>query len=204
MNTPEIVAWRQVHDAILSGIVHDLNGRVTALDGLIRITLGDRDDGAVALLRREVEQIESLAAILRALPRVRRDRAEAVVTSDVIRTAVQLALRDARFSGAKIHEPTQRGPALLAVIDRLTELLLYSMMLWRPAAEYDPLEVWLEWDVDAPVLRVTAGSEQEPDAMLMRVLEVMAADSNATVTLADGVLVLTFETLEESRRRAAG
>ncbi len=90
--TPDRV-WRDVSDALLAGLTHDLNGRVSALQGLLHVvSLGDPGDEVMALLLAESERLEETVALLRRYPRGA-TRAEAFEPREVVEVALVLHAR---------------------------------------------------------------------------------------------------------------
>lgn len=62
-------AWRVVLRALVSGISHDLSGRVTALAGAVHVArMGGLDAEVVGILEGEVDRLAASSALLRALP----------------------------------------------------------------------------------------------------------------------------------------
>lgn len=142
-------AWRQVQEGILVGLVHDLNGRVSALDGLMRI-LGDGvpEPDLMDMLRHEVTRLDETVRLVRGMPRrTRREEAEALVVGEVAEEAARLVRSDQQVGAVRMGE----SPAAVvrARHDELLELILLLVAAHRsPVMAIDvPEGVRLSWQV---------------------------------------------------------
>ena len=63
-------AWRAVSDALIAGLCHELNGRVSALGGIVHIGRldGELDESLIQMLHAELASLEDLSRFLRMLP----------------------------------------------------------------------------------------------------------------------------------------
>jgi len=86
-----VVVWQEVTDALLAGITHELNGRVSAITGLLTVVaMGTAAGEALALLVQEGERLDAAVALLRGYPRGTRRHEEAIDPRELLEGLVVL------------------------------------------------------------------------------------------------------------------
>jgi hypothetical protein len=86
--------WREVTDALLAGLTHDLNGRVSAIRGLLHVvSFGEPSAEVLGLLQNEGQRLEDVVALLRRYPRGVAREAEAFDPRELVEGLLALHAR---------------------------------------------------------------------------------------------------------------
>ncbi len=120
------LVWIAVSDALVAGITHDLNGRVSALTGLLSVVApGEADPQVLALLRSEGERLDATVALLRLYPRGGSRGTEAIDPRELLPTLLALhACRDDRQDATVRLEIARDAPPARAERTWLARALL--------------------------------------------------------------------------------
>ncbi len=84
--------WRHTAYGILAGLRHDLNGRIGTVSGLVQLARldGALDDETGSILDGEIARMARLSQLMGALLPDRREDAEPIQSSELVRTAAEL------------------------------------------------------------------------------------------------------------------
>lgn len=128
--------WEDVLDEVLSGLLHDLNGRVAGLHGaheLIRAEGGDESLGS--LMEGELRALQEIVPVLRSLPRSP-GKAETFRVRSLVDPMARLAARRrrSRDTPIEIHE-SEPAPVLHGDWRAWSRLVLTMLTLACRAAE---------------------------------------------------------------------
>ncbi len=129
--------WLAIHDELLSGLAHALSNRVATIDAagyMLQFESVNASDQA-AVLRGEVERLETLVYAFRGLPRRLGAVAEAVMPNDAVHAALTLhahhnELRDIPCTVSVEHEV----PPVFVDPTALQHALLVALTAARTAA----------------------------------------------------------------------
>lgn len=122
--------WREVTDALLAGVAHDLSDRISALAGIAHIlALDHAEEPLVEMLGSEVIRLEQTVQLLRAYPRGEGGERRALALADVIPPLAGLYERRAAEEGIVVEVEEARGlPAVRADWVGLARAVL--VLLW--------------------------------------------------------------------------
>jgi hypothetical protein len=167
--------WRTA-GSILAGISHELNGRITALLGIVHVARSrNRLDGQLLDdLEAQVEKLKRCALLLRHLPWFAPREPQLVKLDDILRDAIQLHDMGARGRVSLVASgPGSRRPVRLAVAPFTEALLALLAETERICA--GPITVAIrDADAGAAVViegRIPAGQAYRPESDLDAVTE---------------------------------
>jgi hypothetical protein len=191
--------WARLSDDLLSGLVHALNNRVTALSGCAELSaVGDAEALADGLLSGELSRLRSIVGLLGLLP-MRRREAEALELAPVVDDAI--ALHEHRPRTHRVRCIAMRRGTLQPVRVPRWALLRAIIVLVEVAtreadqAHSDQTTLTLEGDEATVRLRVQARGDAGPYA------SEMAARCGGTLSRDGEELVLTLPSLRSLREQ---
>lgn len=200
-------------------LAHDLNGRASTLLAVHDLLEEGPSEDALHYLEAEVESIERLVKILRALPAEAGGEGEAMIPGETAEEAARLAARQRGFEGVPCA--VEAGPEVAPVLAGRTRLIAALLLLIAAAQE-----PWMNREAPGPVV---VGLSEEPgvvvftvrgppppgdgasdgpdgaeglDAEALEALDaVLRLDGGGAVRLADGTLAARVQTLAAGRGR---
>lgn len=191
--------WMALSDALLGGMVHAVNNRLTALSVAVELaTLGDQKMLSDGVLSAEMKRLQRTCGLVGLLP-ARGAEAEALELGPVLEDAITLHAQHPRVRNVNcVVECETSLPPVRAPRWALLRLLLLLLDAAKGAA-LDATEsrvaIRLSGDEDSLSMRATVPGELTPYAATMAEL------CGAAITREAGVLVLTLPSLLEVRRR---
>jgi len=193
-----LAEWSALSDALLRGLVHSLNNRLTALSAFTELaTLGDAEFTAADVLPAEIARMERVTALFRLLANDGLPP-EALELRPVLDDAVALhlhhpMLRAIRCEVTVVGDPLPvRAPRWALV--RLLVTLIESAKSIAAARGDEHLTVQLSGDEQDVAVTIA-------DASATAYARTMAACCGATLAEPGGAVVLRLPTLPEVRRR---
>lgn len=94
--------WLPLADRLTAGVCHDLNGRASALSGLVQLLDLDTDLDIRGLLSTEVEKLDEVARLLRLLVGDPDGEAEPLVPSDLVPSLMALQERERGMEDVRV------------------------------------------------------------------------------------------------------
>ncbi len=160
--------WLGVADGVLSGLSHELSGRVAALDALVRLGHMQGQDGTRidTYLESEVEKLKSPVELLRLVPGDLGADAAGARPSDLASRSVAISRMPSLLSRVEIQ--TSIGDDVAPIVVNQTRFFRTLLILLRRAGSCaDNLgltEIVLTGETvgDEVVLLIVPGSGQEP------------------------------------------
>ena len=129
--------WGDVSDRILAGLSHDLNGRVTALAGMVQLMQLDDDTATLAIyLEQEVVRLEESVRLVRRLAGESDEEPEPLHLPEVLPELMALAGKHRHQES--VEATLDLDPGLLPVVSRWT-LLSRSFLLLMSLAGHESL-----------------------------------------------------------------
>lgn len=194
---PGIAEWCELSDALVRGLVHALNNRLTAMSASVELAeMGDDEFSAARVLPGELSRLQQVSALLRLLA-TEPGPAEALEVAPLAEEAAALHQHHPRLGGARIPVAVE-GARMPVRAPRwaLLRLLLLLMEGERRAAEAEGRDrAQLRIAGDERVVELHAGSAVTPYARTMALICGAAPEDD----MADGVVRLP--SLLELRRR---
>jgi hypothetical protein len=191
--------WVELCEALMRGLVHALNNRITVMSAYIQVLeMGDEDLSPQDVLPPELSQLEQTIGHLRALA-VEKLPAEAIELLPVIQEAIALHahhphLRDVRCAAAQPASGLAPVRVPRWAITRLLLILIGAAKSASLRAGLDSFVVGLEGDDRFLSVRLVAGDEESPYARWL------AALCGGTIERTNGATLLRLPSLLEVRR----
>lgn len=134
MTTDDGAGWRKVAQALLSGITHDLNGRLTALAGLAHVARASAgmEPELLGILDDQVKRLDESIRLLRSMPLAGAAQPELIRLHDLV---LQLARLYGARSGPEPPVLDVAGDTSVVVRldgDNLAEAVLLMMAALEP------------------------------------------------------------------------
>jgi hypothetical protein len=201
MSSRDLSPWRRVVERIVAGVSHDLNGRVTAFEGLLHLAelQPPSPDWLERYLRGEVDKLQASAQLLRQLPRSSRGGgAEALQLADLLDVAVRMCSCAMDTDAERLHLEVRQRPVVRAEHDALLEALILAIAAHALADHTGGVQVGLEQRGEQAIVEIRCERNGAD-------VEIQAA-AEAAVQAAGGALLhgvtsstLTLNTLTRSR-----
>ncbi len=120
--------WPLVADRLLAGIVHDLNGRVTSLGGMIQLlTLGDEVGGVVPFLEEEISRLEASVKLVSLLVGDPDPEPEPLDVAELLPAFLELHRRHRGMEMLDVRLELVTSPRVVAVWSLLGRVLLMAL-----------------------------------------------------------------------------
>lgn len=119
--------WFRVLDDLHGGLCHDLNGRVSSLDGLLHILHMDEsaEEKVMGFIEGETERLSGTVKILRSLSGLPSRESEALQVDEVVARATALHQRHRGLEGQKTHATVaENTPPVRSAPPRLLRVIL--------------------------------------------------------------------------------
>jgi hypothetical protein len=119
--------WLRVAEKVLKGLNHQLTNRVTGIDAIVGLLdPGEKpDERMLALVKDEVEKLQTLLHLYRLVPAEPSDRPEAVRLQDIVPRVAQLHSHHADLRGVSCsHRGEPNTPPVLVRMSALLRCLL--------------------------------------------------------------------------------
>lgn len=191
-----LCGWEQAQQAILSGLVHDLNGRITALGALAQLAdLGEALPGGLA---GEDERLRSLSADFQLLLGDLGDRRRPIMPADLLQTVIRLASRAMGALSEPIPVQVQDRSTVPPVLVQEAAMVrgLSAFLVSHGAERTGDLQIVLTGDSDA-VVRISGCDLDDSDATLA--LKDLVMMEGGTVTADATGLEIRLPSLQRSR-----
>ncbi len=204
--------WPAVADGVLSGISHELSGRIASLDGLVRLRhlQGGEQVPIDSYLEGEVRKLQSTVDLIRLVPGNLGADAEAILPSDLAIRSLTVSRMQSLISSVDVQASVGTDVAPILVNQaRLFRVLL--ILLYRAGSRADHLGLTGivmtgEAVGDEVVLRIVPGPGQdqgrpeEPGDESIRALgEVLAMDGGSLSFPEGGFVGVRLPTLARAR-----
>ncbi len=209
--------WLHVSDRILSGVCHDLNGRVSSLDGLVQLLRldGAEDTPVIPYLREEVAKLESVVSLLRLIPGELMAEPEPITPGELLERVARLHRTHRGLEAIETVVSYAEGlPPLLVSWPRVGRSLLVLSAWAAHAARTSggrSIELRAEAAGESVVLRLTAGEEGRALPALGAEASAPAVDAlrgllemdggELEIDLGDGTISVRLPSLSDLRRR---
>jgi len=160
-------AWREVCDAVVAGICHDLNDRLSALSGIVQLARLDGlvDETVGDTLQSELEKVEDLVRLLRTLPAGRVEEPEPVRLADVVATVAALLRRHRGLEDVRVDLVAEADPIVRTEWSSLARgvlLVVAAAARDARARSTDRVVVRLTVESATAVLAVEAAEDADP------------------------------------------
>jgi hypothetical protein len=204
MSNEEVgTAWRRISDRIVAGLAHDLNGRVTAFDGLLRIhdMEPQSPNWLSGHLRTEVDKLDKTVRLLRSLPRAyRQEDAEALQLAEIALLAVELCSCAVDIDREGLRITVSQRPVLRAPHDALLELLILCIGAFTSMEERASNVAVVVDQTSAGEARLTVHCTTcSPDPLLLGAGHAVAEKLGGTIQVYDDGCEVVLPTLRRSR-----
>ena len=204
---PALAEWVELSDALMRGLVHALNNRVTAVSAFLELAaLGDEELTAQRVLPGELIRLQQVNMLFRLLL-TEELPAEAMELSAVLDDALTLHSHHSRLREVRC-EVVRQGTILPIRAPRWALLRLLLLMLEcakQQAGDIDgkPAAAVLQVGGQAQAIEITVFADCEPS----RYAREMAVLCGATLDFAAGKMTTrlpTLQTLRDDERRRNG
>lgn len=156
-------AWRQVADALIAGIRHELNGRLSSLSSVVQIARMRETGGAELLERLEAEltPLSDATRLLHAFPAYRRSAPGPVSVASLLEEVVVVARKHRSLES--VEYPTSVSAALEPVRGETgslrRSLLVLLSLAARSAVRHGGRAVTVEAEATGDGVRITLAAE---------------------------------------------
>jgi len=207
--------WLNVSDRILSGACHDLNGRLSSLDGLAQLLTLDGAEGTpvIPYLKEEISKLETVVSLLRLFPGDLMAVPEPMTPTDLVDDVVRLHRKHRGLESQATTYSCEDGlPPVLVNRARVGRGLLI-LMAWIGRTALDSgagsLEIRAEAEGEAVTLRLEgkdAGNgtldlgvdAAAPEVAALR--DLLRLDGGE-LDIEDRLIAVRLPSLAEARRR---
>lgn len=175
--------WPFVADRLLAGIVHDLNGRVTSLGGMIQLlALGDEAGGVVPFLEEEVARLEASVKLVSLLAGEPDPEPEPLDVAELLPPLLELHRRHRGMEAVDLRLELAASPQVVAAWSLFGRVLLMALAAagsqaltrgHRLAIRADRhedggllLDLLAPGEVEAPLAGAAAHAAPDPDRLI--------------------------------------